>query len=284
MAVKNNSNINQNIITNGCLQIMYISGEDLEDASRDFIQAYTEYLDIIMVFDGEVSLKVFNKNILLKPGDLFFCTQSTYSEIQTYDKRFSFARLRFIKDKLLNQSIKNRFAASLLESEILKYKIFNHCLSYIDFFDKTPEKIDEKEGLMLHQENIEIFSILDFMISEEHENLNILENKMTSCKAVVVDAITAFEKDVQSIPKINELVEQLDVSHSYFVRVFKHCVGATPKIFIRTMKINHSLSLISLKLESLSDISYMLGFTDQSHFSNTFRQSLQLTPGDAVHH
>ena len=280
MVIKNNSHINQNIITNGCLQIMYLSGDELENTNRDFIKAYTEYLDIIIVFDGEVSLKIFNQNISLKSGDLFFCTQSTYSEIHTYDKRFSFARLRFIKNKLPSQSIQNRFAASLLESEILKYKIFNHCVSYIDFFEKSPDKLDEKEGLMLHQENIEIFSILDLMISEKHDNLNIVNHNLTH-NELVVDAITYFERDIQSIPKIYVLVEHLGVSHSYFVRIFKRYVGTTPNIFIKTLKINFSLSLISSRLESLSDISYKLGFTDQSHFSNSFRHSLQLTPGDA---
>ena len=280
MVIKNNSYIDQNIISNGCLQIMYISGSELDNINRDPIKAYTEYLDIIIVFDGEMSLKVFNQNVSLKSGDLFFCTQSTYSEIHTSCNRFSFARLRFIKNKLPDQAILNRFAASLLESEILKYKIFNHCVSYIDFFEKTSEKIDKKEAIMLHQENIEIFSILDLMISKKHENLNIVDHDLVDNK-LVVDAVTHFERNVQSIQKLHVFVEQFGVSHSYFVRVFKRYVGATPKNFIKTLKINYSLSLISLEFESLCDISYKLGFTDQSHFSNSFRQFLQLTPGDA---
>lgn len=278
---KTSSNINQNIITNGCLQIMYLNGCELNTETREPIKAYAEHLDIFIVFDGEITLKVFNQERNLKAGDLFFCTRSTYAEVDAGKNRFSYARLRFIKDKLPNQEIKNRFAASLLQSDILKHKIFNHCVSYIDFFESNKETINEKEALMLHQENIEIFSVLDIMISQQHQNLNIVESELASID-LVVSAINLFEDNIKTTPKISCMVDDLGVSHSYFIRMFKRYVGVTPNIFARTLKINYSLSLISLKMESLCDVSYLLGFTDQSHFSNAFRHHLQLTPGDAL--
>jgi len=277
---KPSNKINQNIITNGCLQIMYINGCSLNGTSREPIKAYTEHLDIIIMFDGEISLKVFNQECRLKAGDLFFCTRSTYSEIHTNNGSFSCARLRFIKDKLPNHSIKSRFAVSLLESDIIKQKIFNHCLSYIDFFEKSERSMDESEALILHQENIQILSALDIMIDQEHQNLKIFDNKLADID-LVVNAINLLESNIEKIPKIQKVVSQLEVSHSYFVRTFKRYVGATPNKFARTLKINVSLSLISLKMQSLCEISYSLGFTDQSHFCNAFKHHLQLTPSDA---
>jgi len=279
--LKTSSQINQNIVTNGCLQIMYLNGLELGDECREPIKTYTEHLDIIIVFDGEVSLKVFNQERTLKAGDLFFCTRSTYSEIHTSDRGFSCARLRFIKDKLPQKTIKSRFAASLLESDIIKQKIFNHCVSYVDFFEKSDDVMSENEAMMLHRDNIEILSVLDIMIGQEHECLNIVENKLKEID-LIVNAIDLLENNIEQIPKIKTIVDQLGISHSYFVRTFKRYVGATPTNFSRTLKVNYSLSLISSKMESLCDISYLLGFTDQSHFSNAFRQHLQLTPGDAL--
>ena len=278
---KASSQINQNIITNGCLQIIYINGNDINNQSRKPIKTYTEHLDIIIVFDGEVTLKVFNQSNKLKAGDLFFCSRSTYAEIHSNDKAFSFARLRFIKDKLPNDIIASRFAASLLESEIIKQKIFNHCISYISYFETSQETMDEDEALMLHQDNLEILSILDIMMSQQHQNLNVIENKISGVD-LLVNAIDLFENNLEQTPKINNIVDELGISHSYFVRTFKRYVGATPNKFAQTLKVNYSLSIISEKMESLCDISYLLGFTDQSHFNNVFRQNLQLTPGDAL--
>ena len=279
--LKASNQINQNIITNGCLQIIYTNGCAMSAPNRQSIKAYTEHLDIIIMFDGEISLKVFNQECTLKAGDLFFCTRSTYSEIHTNSNSFSFARLRFIKEKLPSQSIKSRFAASLLESDIIKQKIFNHCLSYIDFLEESQQTMSESEALMLHQDNIEILSVLDIMISQEHQNLNILQNNLADIE-LVVNAINLLEKNIEQVPKIEKVVSQLGVSHSYFVRTFKRYVGATPNKFSRALKVNFSLSLISLKMKSLCEISYSLGFTDQSHFCNAFKHHLQLTPSDAL--
>lgn len=278
---KVSSQINQNIITNGCLQIIYVNGCNIDSQSRQPIKAYTEHLDIIIVFDGEITLKVFNQTSKLESGDLFFCSRSTYTEIHSNNSAFSFARLRFIKDKLPNGIITSRFAASLLQSEIIKQKIFNHCISYVGYFETSQEKMDESEARMLHQENLEILSILNIMINQQHQNLSIIENKIAGVD-LLVNAIDLFEDNVEKTPKINSIVDKLGISHSYFVRTFKRYVGATPNNFSQTLKVNYSLSIISQKVESLCDISYLLGFTDQSHFNNVFRQHLQLTPGDAL--
>jgi len=279
--LKTSSKINQNIITNGCLQIMYINGGDINDSTREPIKTYTEHLDIIIIFDGEISLRIFNQDCILRAGDLFFCTRSTYSEIHTSNKSFSYARLRFIKDKLPEHSIKSRFAASLLESDIIKQKILNHCLSYVDFFNTSTTTMNKEEALALHQDNTEILLVLDIMISQEHPNLKIMENKLADVD-LIVNAINLLENDIEKTPKIENVVKQLGVSHSYFVRTFKRYVGATPNKFAKALKINYSLSLISSKMQSLCDISYSLGFTDQSHFCNAFKHHLQLTPGDAL--
>ncbi len=273
--------LNQVIISSGCLQVLYSNGNNLDAPNtREPIKTYTEHLDIFIVFDGEISLKVFNQKRNLKAGDLFFCTRSTYAEINTGEEAFSYARLRFIKDKLDDNSIQKRFAASLLDCDIIKDKIFNHCLSYIDFFESSCSKMSDEDGQYAHQESLEILSVLDIMINAEHENLEIIEHELAKVD-LVVDAINIFEENLEQTPKINLIVQQLGVSHSYFVRTFKRYVGVTPNIFSRTLKINYSLSLISLKMESLSDISYLLGFSDQSHFSNCFKEYMQFTPGSA---
>ena len=278
---KTDTDLNQDIITNGCLQLVYLNGAHLEGRTRDAIKSYTEHLDIFIVFDGEITLKVFNKERVLKAGELFFCTRSTYLEINAGSNQFSCARLRYIKDKLDGHSIQNRFAASLLDCAIIKHKIFNHCLSYISFFESPKNVLDQKNDQMLHNENIEILSVLDIMIGQKHESLEILENQLASVDAVV-KAIDIIEANIAQIPKIDKLVSRLGVSHSYFVRIFKRHVGATPNTFSRAVKINYSLSLIGLNMKSLCDISYTLGFCDQSHFCNSFKEYLQFTPRNAI--
>jgi len=276
------SQINQNIITNGCLQVIFLNGGYTAQEQRKPIKTYTEHLDIIIVFDGELNINVFNQICTLKAGDLFFCSRSTYSEIHTNNDAFSFVRLRFLKDKLPDNVIENRFAASLLENDIIKQKVFNHCLSYVSYFEQSPNTLNESDARFLHQDNIEILSILSIMMGDRyHQSLKIVENKIATMD-LLVEAIDLLEINVDKKPKINDIVGELGVSHSYFVRVFKRYVGATPNTFMQTLRVNYSLSIISQKMGSLCEVSYLLGFSDQSHFNNVFKQHLQLTPGDAL--
>ena len=114
------------------------------------IKSYSEYLDIFLVFEGQLSLKVFNKTRQLKAGDLFFCTRSTYVELQGNSETFSYARLRFLRHKLEGRSLENRFAASILGCDIIKQKIFNHCLSFIDFFEQDCHELSSVEADIVH--------------------------------------------------------------------------------------------------------------------------------------
>ncbi len=271
--------VNQVVITNGCLQILYVNGVSSDGFGQTAIKSYVEHLDIFLVFEGEIEINVYNQKRKLQAGDLFFCTRSTYVESKNTSGAFSYARLRFIKDKLENSLLEKRFAASILGCSIIKQKIFNHCLSFIEFFDNSCDKLPIEEAEMVHQENIEILSILEIMIAQEHEHLEIVPNKL-SYNALVVEAVDIFEENIEANMKVSDVAETINISNSYLIRIFKSNLGVVPNVFWKTMKINYSLSLISLKLESICDISYMLGFTDQSHFTNCFKKYLHTTPGN----
>lgn len=271
--------IHQTIITNGCLQALYISGDEDDDTP---VKIYTEYLDIFLIFEGNISIKTFNKKMKISAGDLFFCTRSTYTEIFHSNKPFSYVRLRFLKDKLDSRMADKRFMTSFLNCEIIKQKIFNHCLSFIKFIEKSYETLPKNQAQVIHNENLEILSILEIMAAQEHEDLDVIPNKINR-STLIAKAIDIFEDNIETDIKISDITQQLQVSHSYFIRAFKQKLGVVPNVFWRTMKLNRSLSLLSLEMETLSDISYMLGFTDQSHFTNSFKKFMHVTPGSISH-
>jgi len=270
--------VEQTVITSGCLQVVYLSGDNIEQKLNQPIKTYSEYLDIFIVFDGSLSLKVFNQKRTLGAGDIFFYTRSTYAEIKVESLTFSGARLRFIRDKIDSPSMQKRFAASMLDCDIAKQKIRHHCINFLRLIEPSGVQISEAQLNVLHQDSYEVLEVLRLMVDKQHQSLDIVEHELDDAN-IVVDAIDIFESQLKNTPKIKTIVEQLGVSHSYFVRTFKHHVGAPPNTFSRTLKVNCSLSLICLNQESLSDISYMLGFSDQSHFSNSFRDVLRFTPG-----
>jgi len=274
--------INQTVITSGCLQMVYLSGVNLSEQEFEPIQAYSEYLDIWIVFDGELSVKVFNQTRQLHSDDVFFYTRSTYAEIAISSTHFSGVRLRYLKDKLPSLTARKRFAASMLHCHIVNQTIKNHCLTFLQLAGavdgSSNDWVSPAELAVIQKQSFDILSSLEHMIKLEHESLSVVPQNIAKVP-LVVSAIDILESNIKSTPKIKSMVEQLGVSHSYFVRIFKKHVGVAPTVFSRVLRVNYSLTMISSDIESLSDVSYSLGFSDQSHFSNSFREALKFTPG-----
>lgn len=66
---------------------------------------------------------------------------------------------------------------------------------------------------------------------------------------------------------------------------FRSEVGISPGLFGKTMRINSAInSMITDPGASLTEVSYVNGFFDQSHFIRDFKRFTGLTPGQFQHH
>lgn len=77
---------------------------------------------------------------------------------------------------------------------------------------------------------------------------------------------------------LSDLAEAAGLSRYYFLRLFSHVVGMPPHAYLESVRLIHAKRLIKAGL-ALNDIAYATGFSDQSHFTNRFKQYLGVTPG-----
>lgn len=75
--------------------------------------------------------------------------------------------------------------------------------------------------------------------------------------------------------------EQVDLSFSRFLHLFKAEVGITFRRFRAWKRARSFLALVNTEL-NLTDIAYQTGYPDSSHFSHTVRRCWGLTPSDMV--
>ncbi|MBX7174331.1 MAG: AraC family transcriptional regulator [Pyrinomonadaceae bacterium] len=68
------------------------------------------------------------------------------------------------------------------------------------------------------------------------------------------------------------------MSQFHLIRVFKKHTGLSPYAYLEQIRINRAKELL-LKGESIIQTAYELGFTDQSHFTKTFKRFTGTTPG-----
>lgn len=76
---------------------------------------------------------------------------------------------------------------------------------------------------------------------------------------------------------LDELAALAGLSRYHLLRVFRQTVGLPPHHYHIQLRIDHSRKLLRAGLP-LAQIALESGFTDQSHFSNTFRRYTGATP------
>lgn len=76
-------------------------------------------------------------------------------------------------------------------------------------------------------------------------------------------------------PKV--LAGHLQISESYFCRLFKKILRATPSEYVNFVRISKADQLFSTKM-NLSEIAYTLGFSSLSYFNRTFKRFRRCSP------
>ncbi|SEW00346.1 transcriptional regulator, AraC family [Chitinophaga sp. YR573] len=79
---------------------------------------------------------------------------------------------------------------------------------------------------------------------------------------------------------LSELSEEVQIHPVNISKYFSRYFNCTLGEYIRRIKIEKSLPLIRNKKYSLTEIAYECGFTDQSHFTKTFRNITGMLPKD----
>ncbi|HVF97056.1 MAG TPA: helix-turn-helix domain-containing protein, partial [Flavisolibacter sp.] len=78
---------------------------------------------------------------------------------------------------------------------------------------------------------------------------------------------------------LTDISKSLDINPSYLSREFsKHFNNLTFGEYIRKLRIEKAIDLINASTYSLTEIAYLTGFSDQSHFTRIFKQHTGKNP------
>jgi AraC family transcriptional regulator len=91
-------------------------------------------------------------------------------------------------------------------------------------------------------------------------------------------AIEFIRENLGKNLSLAEISAVVDMSPYHFCRLFKRGTGFSPHQYVRVEKINRARHLLKEHQLSLVEIANELGFSDQSHFTRTFRAVVGVTP------
>ncbi len=77
---------------------------------------------------------------------------------------------------------------------------------------------------------------------------------------------------------VEELAEKLNLSYSWFRKVFKDYTGYAPAKYFQELKIKKAEELLMRTSHSVKEISYMLNYKSAEHFFSLFKKKTGFTP------
>jgi AraC family transcriptional regulator len=78
---------------------------------------------------------------------------------------------------------------------------------------------------------------------------------------------------------INELATEIGVHPMHLAREFRKHIGTSVGAFVRNLRVDYALILLTDPDLPLATISNMTGFFDQAHFTRVFKQKNGMSPG-----
>lgn len=93
-------------------------------------------------------------------------------------------------------------------------------------------------------------------------------------------AINYIHTHINSKIDINELASNSCLSKDHFIRMFKKEMKTTPLDYINKKKIEKAKLLLLTEKKQIKEVSYLLGFEDQTYFNRLFRKYTGTTPKD----
>ncbi len=186
-------------------------------------------------------------------------------------------------------------------------KVLNEILGYIFFSKNNDFKVIKYRTLELvvllsraamegGAEQEEVFGLNNHYINQIY-NVNTLDKlnvwlskiliRFTDCvfnfknvknKDVIYKAIEFANHRYMDKISLEDAASYVHLSPSYFSKLFKDETGYNFSAYINHIRVEKSKSLLMNEDISLVDISYLVGFEDQSYFTKVFKRIVGITP------
>ena len=194
------------------------------------------------------------------PGEIHGGTSSKWSHVNFYPK---VELLVSIYEQIFFEKRMPLFEKHIIDDKVLFAKLNI-------FFHSVYKKMDS-----IHIES-NLIDALSYLILNYTTHSTLYADIFDS-KKIIHQTLSFIGDSIDSNITLDMLAKNCSLSKYHFLRVFKKELGLTPHLFIINERINRANILLQKGI-SISEISQMVGFSDQSHFTRNFKKYFGYTP------
>ncbi|GHA20353.1 transcriptional regulator [Arenicella chitinivorans] len=147
-------------------------------------------------------------------------------------------------------------------------------LSWVDITLHIVEKLAGAETAKITAD----FAVVD--TAPKSQALYVPEGYQTSRNTFLSNAEYAIRKAHYKPMSAGDLASIMSVSERTLNRKLKELTGQTPKSFIDGIRIRHACTLLITSKQSVKEIAYSLGYSDDSVFRRLFKREMKMTPSN----
>lgn len=104
-----------------------------------------------------------------------------------------------------------------------------------------------------------------------------VNQKMERAKIIMHENVF---KDIDT----KQIVDKLNISYSWFRKIFKTYTGYAPAQYLQQLKINKAKQLLTETTQSVKEIAFQLNYNSTEHFFSVFKAKTKQTPTEYRNH
>ena len=262
----------------------------LHSGLYSFKKIKTRDCRLFYILHGQGEIVIENKSYPIKAGSVILFQAGTEYVWQTNDMRYIAINFDYTQDFC---HIKNSF--SPIKSELFPKDNFSKKIKFSDapelnneivFFDwatleskitnlavEINTAVDFKDELLSSLLKAIIISV----VSHNRKQTSSGDVKGALLARRVIEYI---QQNYNKPIKNEDIADYFYFNPSYVNRIFKVHTGFSLKTFIIDYRINQAMEILRTQTISVSEVAFMVGFTDIPHFIKTFKSHVGKTPNE----
>lgn len=117
-------------------------------------------------------------------------------------------------------------------------------------------------------------------VSDDARKMNLSRSENTPSYPVIQKIISYIEENLTEDLSLAALAKRSGYSTVHFHNSFKKHTGKTLRVYIEDLRLNRAIEMMLTSNRTLTEISYLCGFSSQSYFSYAFKRNLGQSPGE----